>query len=238
MTDPLNPRTSFLTETTLSSGVQWAQSNSPSLKKTRMGLSLVFFGTITSMILSLIALLCFQLMGSKIFNESGAKVIVTILGTSLAVVANIIGPFLCLSVPAESGSKKFLVASIVLHLIMIVNTIVQAISPMALPLIVFYFTRLCGIISLFIFIYFLKKLSEYVGRDDLSVLGKKVLIGFFSVPAGIIAAFLLFFVVHPFFAVMASMGLFIFIICIFVMYINLIYSVRKSLVKENKVVKA
>jgi hypothetical protein len=177
-------------------------------------------------------------MGRKSFNESGAKDIVIILGILLAIVANFIGPILCLSVPAESGSKRFLVGSIVLYLISIVITIVHDISPMAFPSIFFYISIFCRIISYFIFIYFLKKLSEYVGRDDLSAQGKKVLIGYLIIPVGILAGFLLGFVIDPFFAVTALMGLFIFVICIFIMYINLINGVRKTLVKENKAVKA
>ena len=207
MAESNDSQISHSTSKTLASGVQWAQTDSPSLKKTRLGLSLVFFGTVITIIFIAVVLICSLLMGSKAYNESAVKIAATILGISLAIFVNIVGPLLCLAVPAESGSKRFLVGSIVLDLIAIVNSTVQVIAPMVIPSIVFYIIRLCGIIGLFIFIYFLKKLSEYIGRDDLAARGKKVLIGYLIVPVGIFALAFLLFVVPPFFLVVASMGL-------------------------------
>jgi hypothetical protein len=234
MDDSLNSKVSPQTATSFISGRQWAQTISPSLKNTRLGLTLVFFGTLVTIIFIAVVLICSLLMGSKIYNDNGAKFTATILGLLLGIFVKIIGPVLCLAVPAESGVKRFLVGSIVLDLIAIVYTIVQIIFPMALLSIVFYITRFCSIISLFTFVYFLKTFSEYIGRDDLSALGKKVLIGYLIVPVGIIAVLLLLFVVPLFFVVVAYMGLFILIICIFVMYLNLINGLRRALVKENK----
>jgi hypothetical protein len=231
MADPLNPKKSRHTASTLTPGVQWAQSNSPSLKKTRLGLSLVFFGTLITIIFIAVILTCSQLMGSKYFNESGAKVVATILGLLLAIFIKIIGPGLCLAVPAESGSKRFLLGSIVLDLIAIVNTTVQIISPMAIPSIYFYFIELCNIISVFIFIYFLKKLSEYIGRGDLSIRSKYIMKGYVLCAAIVLGIYIVLFLTGSFlfFLVVAFMGVFFFFIYLFLTYISLINDLRKAL---------
>ena len=62
MADPLNPQISLQTESVPAPGVQWAQSNSPSLKKTRLGLSLI---TLT-IVICVIGILAFS-FGSALF---------------------------------------------------------------------------------------------------------------------------------------------------------------------------
>ena len=58
------------------------------------------------------------------------------------------------------------------------NSIVYIIAPTAFPPIVFYVIGICPFIGFLLFLVFIKKLSEYIGRYDLAARSKTVLIVF------------------------------------------------------------
>jgi hypothetical protein len=226
MADPLNPQTSLLTKTTLAPGVQWAQSNSPSLKKTRLGLSLI---TIT-IVICVIGILAFSFgsalfMVTKYYESNGIKVTISVLYILIDSLLFVVGPYFCLAVPAESGAKGFLAWSIVLSLISIISSIVYIIAPTAFPPIVFYVIGICPFIGFLLFLVFIKKLSEYIGRNDLAARSKTVLVVFLIYSAINLSALAM-----PLKFLVALVAGLVFLI----MYFSLLDALRLSLGKVDK----
>jgi hypothetical protein len=178
MDEPLSFQTSTQTKTAIAPGERWAQTDSPSLKKTRLGLLLLFYGILISVIcLIVMAFLNYALVGI-VSKENGFNIVVP---TALLMIVSVsflyfAVPIFCLAVPAESGAKGLLAGSIMLNFISMVNSIVQFIMPTIVPSIVFHIIGICGGIGMVVFILFLKKLSEYIGREDLAAMSSKVLL--------------------------------------------------------------
>ena len=226
MTDPLNPQTSPQTETVLAPGVQWAQSNSPSMKKTRLGLSLITLTIVITLICTIGMFFGMMLlMGTKGFDEKWIKVTITVARILAASLIYVIGPIFCLAVPAESGAKGFLAGSIVLNLISIVTSIVQVITPMAFTNVVFNIIGICGFIGFLMFIIFMQKLSEYIGRYDLVTRSKTVLILYIIFVVIVMCTFAM----SLMFLAAAVAG-----IISFIMYWYLVDDLRKALGKVDK----
>jgi hypothetical protein len=225
MADPLNPQTSPLTETTLAPGVQWAQSNSPSLKKTRLGLSVITLSIVIMLICTIgMYLGMMLLMGTKDF-EKGIKVTLPVLDILMPSLICVVGPVFCLAVPAESGAKGFLAGSIVLYLVRIVTSIVQLIAPLVFPSVVFNIIGICGFIGFLMFIVFLQKLSQYIGRNDLVTRSKTLLIIYLIS----VVIFMSTFALPLMFLAWGVVG-----IISFIMYWYLVDDLRKALGKVDK----
>ncbi|MGW8256734.1 MAG: hypothetical protein ACWGMZ_04535 [Thermoguttaceae bacterium] len=234
MVDPTDFQTNSSSSSFLSPGEQWAKTPSSSVKKTRLGLSLVFFGTITAIAFFVVIPICLLFMGTKAYNDSGVANVATLFGILMGSFVTIVSPAFCLAVPAESGAKKFLIGSIIFYLICLAYSTVQFIAPTALPEIVFYGGDFFTALGFFMFIIFLKRLSAYVGRNDLSARGKTVLIAYIFIQAALLGVLHLFVLIpFLFFIIAVTMGLIIFSICFVIMYLKLINDLRNTLLKEN-----
>jgi hypothetical protein len=226
MADPLNFLPSFQTESTLASGIQWAQSNSQSLKKTRLGLSVITL-SIVIMLICIIGM-CFGLMllmGTKGFDEEGIKVTITVLRILVVSLVYVVGPICCLAVPAESGARGFLAGSIVLNLISIATSIVHDLAPMTYPNVFFNVSGICGFVGFIMFIVFMQKLSEYIGRYDLVTRSKTLLIVYIILVVILMCTFAM----PLMFLAAAIVG-----IIFFIMYFYLVDDLRKALGKVAK----
>ena len=153
---------------TFASGKEWAQGNSPSVKKTRFGLSLVLIGYVVMIISGLcVAFGVMIFFGPNGLKDKGVMSTIALLRILIACFIDVVGPVYCLAVPAESGTKRYLMMSIFFNLIGIITSIVQLLAPMIFSSIFIRPFGFFGYIGTFMFIIFLKKLSEYIGRDDL-----------------------------------------------------------------------
>jgi hypothetical protein len=88
----------------------------------------------------------------------------------------IIGPFLCLTAPDETGAKGLIGASILCQLGGFLLSLVSNIGILIAPAILAA-GPLLGVIGSVLFVLFMMKIAKYVGRDDLHRKGRNVLIG-------------------------------------------------------------
>ncbi len=230
MNDPLNLKATTQNTSKPAPGVHWAQSDSPSLKKTRLGLSLIFFGNLIMIICMMGLLLSITLLvGIKWSDNRGAQIIISTVGLVGATLLCVVAPIYCLAVPDESDARGFLAGSLVFYivsmLISIINIIISQLNPLSFMIVIYSLFSLIGFIM---FMLFMKKLSEYIDREDLAAYGKKILIG--SVICSLMwyvsmcspqTWLLLWF--------MAGLGKLVF----FIMYMNLLNSLRKALGKAG-----
>ena len=186
MSQSTNPYASPGYEPATSPGVQWARTSSPSLQKTALGLSLIYYGIIV-MLLSIVAMIVLGVMiaatvagrGGGGAGAGGAFLVLMIpVGLALLVgaILCIVGPIVCLAVPEETNSRGFLIGSVVLQLINFVYSIFSYMIPdLKSPALAALFGIL-GCVGAVLFLLFLKNLSEYVGRSDLAQRAKNILI--------------------------------------------------------------
>ncbi|MGA2059326.1 MAG: hypothetical protein ABSG67_02505 [Thermoguttaceae bacterium] len=231
MTDFLNSQYTPQTTSTLSPGVQWAQTASPSLKKTRFGLSLVLWGY-AIMIICMFGI-TFGIMisfGANGFKEKGLSDAISVLRILFAFFIDFVGPIYCLAVPTESGAKRFLMMSILFNLIGIINSIVHLLAPIIFSSIFIKPFGFLSFIGTFIFIIFLKKFAEYIGRDDLGSKGKKILIVYIIFFVMEICTFEISIFPKGLTALLFFLGAITGLIY-FLLYITLINDLRKSMIK-------
>lgn len=88
----------------------------------------------------------------------------------------IIGPFFCLTAPAESGAKGLIGASILFQLTGFLLSIALR-TGAELPLPLQLLSQFAGVTGGVLFIFFLMKIAKYIGRNDLRRRGINVLIG-------------------------------------------------------------
>lgn len=225
MADPLNPQTSPQMMATLAPGVQWAQTNSPSLKKTRLGLSLIHYMIEITLVVLIVMFFGASFIDPTIGIIKGMTITISILGYLFVSITQIIGPLFCLAVPTESAANGFLVGSIVLQFFNIMKLILQVIVPMLLPPIVFHILGLCGFAGIIMFILFMNRLSEYINRVDLAARGRILLTGCFIFLGASLCMFAL-----P----MLAIVLIIAALILFLMYWYLVDDLRKALGKVDE----
>lgn len=253
--DPANPYASPQVQMMVAPGVRWLQDPSPSLRQTGLGLSLVYYGIVTM----LLCILLMLLVAVVAMAASSPLFLLLMLPAGLGIlVANIltlVGPIVCLAVPEESGAKGLILGSVIFQLINLVASVLGAIAPRLLPQPLPVVLNLCGIVGYVLFVLFMKKLSEYVGRLDLAARAKNVLIGF-GVLVGLGVVLLVGLLGTGFFAAAAGpagmgrgappvawapMGLLMLLgalvlgvgsLVVFVMQVNLIDGLRKALRRD------
>jgi len=175
--DPANPYASPQVTMTAAPGVRWLQDPSPSLRQTGLGLSLVFYGIVT-MLICLLLIVFFSVVAMVAVSPMLLLLLVPAgLGILVASILMLIGPIICLAVPEETGAKGLILGSVICQLINLVGSVVNAIAPNLFPPPVLIVLGLCGIAANVLFVLFMKKLSEYIGRLDLAARARNVLIG-------------------------------------------------------------
>lgn len=143
------------------SGEQWVRGTSKSLKQTRLGLNLFFYGS---------GLVCIAAFGVLYFEFSIKMLSLVIKALPvMGVTGNLMlfaGSILCLSVPKEVNSRGLLIGAAVgsvakiIFLVSISGGFAFLTLPMALCL------KLTGYIGLILFALFLRKLLLYLNRPD------------------------------------------------------------------------
>jgi hypothetical protein len=204
---------------------------SPSLRRTGLGLTLVYYGIITALLSVLFAMFGGMAAGA---GGPGAGVVVVGVATAgflAAAVLMFVGPFFCLAVPEESGAKGLIVGCVVFQLANVALPIIYQTAPDLLPQAAIGVLNLLGFVGAVLFILFMKKLSEFIGRYDLAARAKSilviwgVLIGILVVMIGALVAKILWAMVLVFVAIILAL-------VAFVRYATLINALRHTLSKK------
>ncbi|MEX2139766.1 MAG: hypothetical protein WD894_10930 [Pirellulales bacterium] len=163
--------------------------------------------------------------------EFGGMAIVMLLcglGLIVGYTLGLIGTFMCLATPQETGAKGLITTSVVLMVIALVMTIANvAVENMALA-------GLANILSVaggIAFILFLKKLAEFIGAIHLARRAQSILIAL-VVGVGLLIVSLGIAVTGGGAAIIAGLVIFVLMIgglVVFVMYANLINNLRKAI---------
>ena len=238
MSDPINPYASPLADLTPAPGERWVQDVSPSLRQTRIGLTLVYYG-IVLVLLSILVLM----FGGFVAGGAGDGVFPFVIGAAaMGIVAACIlmfaGPLVCLAVPSESGARGLIIGSVVFQLANLSYVIVLQFLPVEIPAAVDLVLSLLGLVGTVLFILFMKKLAEYIGRERLAARARNLLItlavlvalGAVVVAAAVAEALEGFPVGIPGMAtVLLGLVVVVLGLIVFVMYANLIDALRKAL---------
>ena len=151
-----------------------------------------------------------------------------VVGVIVGAILMSVGPLVCLAVPAETGAKGLLIASVLFQLASPANGVLPRLAPSAVPQGFQVVLQLLSLVGFVLFVLFMKKLAEYIGRQDLALRARNVLIGF-----GITLGLGLVMVLGMIRQIEAVMLLFIpFVIAAvvaLVMYANLVNWLRKAL---------
>lgn len=216
MSDPLNPYASPAATTT-APGVEWMRTDSAALAKTATGLSLVYYG-IVLLLLSLLLTVGAAFVPFAMFFTLGGIIIASIM--------MFVGPLFCLSVPAETNAKGLIIGAVAFQLINLAFAVMPAagIEVSGLESV----AQIFGLLSGICFVLFMRRLAQFIGREDLADRAGKVLGLGVAVFLTMIAAVGAMLVLGPTAGVLvlvaAIMG-----IVLFVMYANLINSLSKAL---------
>jgi len=241
MDDSFNPYAAPEADSFETPATPWAGNISPALRLTRRGLTCVYFGILT-MLLSAIVMV-FGGVVARAMGGGGVFGLFTLLmgacgfGMLVGVLLAVIGPLLCLTVPAETGAKGFVVGSVVFHLVSILLVFGQWWTVMtdrffaqsALQVV----SNISGLIGAVLFVLFTKKLSEYLGRDDLAARARNVLIGIAVLVGLSVVMFVALVALGP---ALVFIGLAVVVgaLILFVMYANLINGLRKALAEPRE----
>jgi len=238
MSDPINPYASPLADLTPAPGVQWVQDVSPSLRQTGIGLTLVYYG----IVLVFLTILVFM-FGGFLAADAGGAILVLVAGAAgigmvMACILLLAGPLVCLAVPAQSGARPYIIGSVVFQLVNICYAVFSQFVPVEIPPAAALVLNLLGVTGAVLFILFMKKLAEYIGRKRLAArarnllvtLGVLVVLGAALGAAAIVGALqeLPEETLLPVFGVL-GLGLFVVGLIAFVMYANLVNALRKAL---------
>jgi hypothetical protein len=219
-----NPYASPETLDTSTPGATWAYTHSPELTRTRHGLSLVYFG-ICTIILSVIITVVAALVGPLL-------AIVGTVGVRAGALMTLVGPLFCLSVPTATGARGLIVASVILQLTFYALSIAASVVTFRVPLFGVILMNGTGFAATVLFLLFLRRLAEYIGRQDLAKRARNVLL----LIVVVILVTVAFYGIIPMAGGVArgalaaiAMGSGVIALIAFVMYANLVDGLRKSL---------
>ena len=233
MSDPTNPYASPEAEITMAPGASWAQEVSPSLRRTGLGLTLVYYGIITLLLCVLVVM-----TGAVAAAAAGPRLGMLVMGVAgigmlLGVILMFVGPFFCLAVPEESGAKGLIVGCVVFQLANITFGFMNWFAPDLLPPVGERVLNLLGIIGSVLFILFMGRLSAFIGRDDLALRAKNILIlGGIMIGLVVLVVLMEALPVAPILRLVIGIVMIILGLIVFVMYANLINALRHALGNE------
>jgi hypothetical protein len=241
MNEPINPYASPQADISIvPQEEQGISLDLPGLRTTGIGLSLVYYG-IVIMLLALIGCVPAAMFfaGPDQRGPTGlaanAVIVMTIMGIVVVIggLLNFIGQIVCIRVPSQTGSRKFVIASMFFDFFNLIQFPLQFllsyIGEFKTFLLVPVISYIGGVLSVVFLILFMRKLSDFLGRRDfmdrarnILILGV-VLIGIFGLMFAGMAVF------HSdAFSLLGIVALIVGLIA-FVMYANLINALRKVL---------
>ena len=139
------------------------------MHRAQLGLGFIYHGILAivfAFVVSVLLALCLGVPPLLVMLPGGAAL--------LGIILVFIGPLFCLTVPAESRAKWLVVASVccqlgAVGLAAVTGIATVAIRPPEILVFLLYGTALLlGIIGFLVFVEFLKRLSEYILRNDLT----------------------------------------------------------------------
>ena len=213
------------TSTTSARGIEWMKTDTAALSKTALGLSLVYYGIV-------LFLLSIILMFAAAFFAP--VLIISIGGIIIGSVLMFVGPLLCLSVPAETNAKGLIIGTVVLQ---VINLGFPILPTLGVELSGFQsFAQIFGVLSAICFVLFMRRLAQFIGREDLASRARNVLVlgivVFLTAIGGFVAIFALMDRAElSFFGIMLVVMLLGLVL--FVMYANLVNALSKAL-KSNE----
>jgi hypothetical protein len=156
--------------------------------------------------------------------------IVAGLGVLICWLMLIIGPFLCLTAPEESGAKGLIIASILFQLMGFGLSVISMLG-IDSPVVTQAVVQLSGAAGSVLFVFFLMKIAKYIGRDDLRKKGANILIGSVVLIAVTVLAFVTVIVggSGEMLGVIAILIIGVGALILFLMYANLINYLSKAI---------
>lgn len=226
--DPQNPYAAPQSDLSPPPGAEWLEGVSPSLRRTGIGLSLVYFGIVIALLSAMI------FVGSVYVFSRDPQTRVILIGAAgvgflIGAVLMFIGPFVCLAVPAESRAAPMLVGSILFQLPLVVNAVIQPLAPDLVARELRVVLLLSGIVGFVLFVLFLKNLARYIGREDYCSRARRVLWGY-----GIVIVLIVIWIgalatQNFILGGLASISFLLGGLLVLVMYANLVNDLRKAL---------
>lgn len=169
-------------------GTQWIADASPSLHQTTSGLSVLYYGLV-------IVLLCL-IVNFAIALEWGPLILgrIAALGMCVGGILIFLGPFLCLRVPPESKSRGYIMGSVGLQLASLFVLVLLTLRGFAAAwagqhhdyqavVVLACLLGLAVLVSFILFVLFIRRLAQFIGRRDLADRARNVLI---ALAAGIL----------------------------------------------------
>ena len=224
---------------------------SPALRRTGNGLALYYWAII-------VMILCGVLFGfgtvsaaaggsqavQKSMQNSSGLLFVALWGITAGGIMALLGRLLCLFVPAESGARPLIAVSVAIEVFGTICAVADRVAPGQIPQRLTSVLGLVNIVGTLLFILFMRKLAEFVGRPDLARRAMNVVI----LSLVLCGVFILAFVAGPTFfvadkktgpAMSPILAIPMFAVVIgglvaFVMYANLIRVMAKLLRRKDR----
>jgi hypothetical protein len=203
----------------------WVAIDSPSLRQVGLGLQWVYSG----ICLMLLGMIC--LIGCAVFSAVMPLIVGSIVVIVIGVLLQLVGPMFCLAVPRESRAMPWIVGSVVCLCV----SVILAITTWAGFVLAWVFAVPAGTLANVLFLVFLRKLSLFIGRLDHARRALTVVISTVVLVAILMGtAWSASYAYYPGIGVggadsLVVLALGIASLVVFVMYANLVNSLRKAL---------
>jgi hypothetical protein len=194
------------------------------LKRVATGLALVYWGIVIVLLSVVLAVF------TGIAAQGAADVLVLFLricslGVILGIVVGFIGRVMCLAVPANTNAQSLIYGAVIFDLLALGIHIYDAISRSE---VLDFLGNLCSLIAIILFVLFLKRVSEFVGRTDLadrakSLIGLGLTTLLVAFLGGVIA------VAAPIVLVLVGLGILVMALVMLVLYVRLLRDLRQAI---------
>lgn len=222
-----------------SEGSTWVNSGGKSLRKVAQGIKLVYYGIVLMLVAIILVVLAMIL--SNLLESLAILAVGGIAAAALLVVAailNFVGPIVCLAVPAETRSKGLITGSVIFQLLnLVVGIFVQVAQRLEAIAASWLVTAqlgssMIGATAFILFILFIKRLAQFIGRDDLAqragtVLNTWILLFILLMAGTIVLA------VAPLGALFILLPAAVAAIIVLVVYVKLIESMKNALASKS-----
>jgi hypothetical protein len=173
MYDPSNPYASPMASAMDPIAVQWLGTPSPSLRKVANGLGMIYAG-ICLAILSAIGGAILSATSRGNLDTLALIGILLVIAFIVSAILNIVGTLFCLATPEESGAKGMIYASAAaMGLSLLISFAIRLhVIPPPASIVQMILTFISGVT----FLVFLRRLSLFIGRQDLAKKARSILI--------------------------------------------------------------
>lgn len=158
----------------------WALEHPKAWRKVRLGLTLVYARLCATIVLTIALFTIDVLLGSDNIG-SGVRFWIS-LGITLSWLVGVVGQILCLFVPSNSGAKPYIISALATEGIAVLFNFVAARVMLATQLsmgtlyAVSGTTMLLGVLAVVLFLLFMRRVAQHIGRYELVDLATKTLV--------------------------------------------------------------